>query len=277
MKKLLRVLPVLLLSSSVAFADVVVTLQSGDGQGEMLISGQKLAMKTAGRGEQVVIRGDQGYMMTVDPGKKAVTKITKENMKQLGNQVNAAMKNFEAQLANVPPQQAEAMKKLMGGMMAKMSQPQQSPPVVSKTGQKRTVAEYTCEEYEVSRDGEVTRRYCVVPSSEISGGSEVRAGLQVMGDFFRELLTATQQGPFAKVIENPYLEFSKIGDGVPVLTEEVKGGQVVRSTTITSIKNDKIEVARFEPPTGYAVQNFGAGIGNPMGGGMPFRVPPQQR
>ena len=230
MKTLIRLILVTLVSSSVAFADVVLQLEtsgggSGKNVGKMFVSGDKIRMENSGgdKAAQMIYRGDRQVMMTIDPQRKELVEITKQDMRKLAGAMNSAMASLEAQMANVPPQQRAMMKQMMGSMMNKMGGGKKPPAVVRATGETQVISGFKTQKYEVTRGGQKTREYWTASAKDVSNGSEVRAAFESMGNFFSDLLAAVSDGPMANVVDNPYAEFSKI-DGVPILTKEYENG-----------------------------------------------------
>ncbi|MCI5064307.1 DUF4412 domain-containing protein [bacterium] len=250
-----------LLPCSIAFADVVVTIETTENDssktvGKMYVKKNSLRMaqgEGAGSSSEVMIyEGDAEKLITVNEKQKEYIEITQADMKKLASKMNDAMKQLEEQMANVPPQQRAMMEQMMAGMMGKVKQPKAPAPAkVRKTGDSATISGYHCDKYEVTREGKKTREYWVTSAGALTGGEELRSAFTSLGSFFEEMMSAVSDGPLAQMGSNPYAEFSQI-TGVPIKTIQYRNGAVVQQTVIKEIANKEIEAAMFRAPEGYA-------------------------
>lgn len=154
---MLYVVIALLLASSLT-AGVYMTGTVKDegkaGKMEMFAEKDRLRFQTTGEmGDQIFIyRGDLDKFWMVDNGK--YMEMTKEDMKQMGAQMDDAMKMMEEKMQGLPDDQKKLMEQYMKGKMPGQSMGQATKTVWKKVGNER-INKWECTKFQ-SNDGKTT-------------------------------------------------------------------------------------------------------------------------
>lgn len=267
MKRFLIIMVALCLAVSVE-AESVVTIETKDiGKGStetgtMFVQGNNVAMQSASENSGVIFRGDKGLMYAIDNGKRSYIELNKESLNRVGNMMNDAMKQMEAQLANVPPAQRAMMEQMIKSQMpAGMGGGSTEPIEIKKTTETQKINGYDCVKYEAKKSGEKIREFWVTKPENIQGGKETMNGLRAMGDFMSELLSSLQKNPLLEgMAQNPFAAFKNI-DGIPIVSREYRNGKLESETTLKDIAKKPLDPSTFEPPAGYAKEDPFAQLG----------------
>ena len=221
---------------------------------KMYISGKKINMDIFSEEQKggTIFRGDKDLFWAIDHQKKEYTEITKEMMEQMGQSMGAAFKQMEEQMANMPPEQRAMMEQMMKGQMQMMSQTASEPATLKKTGEKKKVSGYSCTKYEQYRGKEKVREMWMTDWKNIKNGKEALEAFEAMNKFFKGLIEAYKDSPFAQMLDNPYSLANEL-NGFPVLTTEIEGGVATHETLFKNIQNVSIPGDKFNPPQGYTI------------------------
>ncbi|MCB0321689.1 MAG: DUF3617 family protein [Bdellovibrionales bacterium] len=245
------------LSINASYADVILKMESeANGQakmqGEMFVSGKNIRIKQhEGRGEQeILFRGQNQELITIDSNQKRYVQLSKEDLRALADKANVAFQQIDQQLKGLPPEQRAMMQQMMaksfpGGVKSPVQKTE-----IRRSGVTRTVAGHKCEQYDVYRGNDKTSEYCVADPSSFHGGAEVRAALESMGEFFKGFIETLSSGPMASIVNNPYVDISKV-EGIPVETVQFEGGSVKRRTVITESKQEPVDGSTFSVPSTF--------------------------
>ena len=176
---------------------------------------------TSGNGNDVIMRYDQGKIISIDHKKKTYSEMTVEELQQ---KINEAAKSM-----NANTEQMEALKKMMG---------QSGPVSVTKQGPGETIAGYATEKYLVT--GPMEMQIWAAPE------------LKIPGAYYDLMKLNVPQNPLfdmGKMFE----EMKKInGLGLKtVMTMKVMGRSMTTTTVVTDIKKGPIPASTFEVPAGY--------------------------
>jgi hypothetical protein len=181
------------------------------------------SIKTTGAdGSDVIVRYDQGKIITVDHKKKTYTETTWEELQQTINEAAKAM--------NENKEQMEALKKMMGQSFGPIS--------VTKQGPGETIAGYATEKYLVK--GPMQMEIWAAPD------------LKIPEAYYDIMKLNVPQNPLfdmGKMFE----EMKKIsGLGLKtVMTMNVMGRSMTSTTVVTDVQKGTIPASTFEVPAGY--------------------------
>lgn len=181
------------------------------------------SMKTTSTsGNDVIMRYDQGKIISIDHKNKTYTEMTVEQLQQ---KINEAAKSM-----NANKEQMEALKKMMGQSFGPVS--------VTKQGPGETIAGYATEKYLVT--GPMEMQIWAAPE------------LKIPGAYYDLMKLNVPQNPLfdmGKMFE----EMKKInGLGLKtVMTMKVMGRSMTTTTVVTDIKKGPIPASTFEVPAGY--------------------------
>ena len=169
-------------------------------------------------------------------------------------QVSNAMKMMEEQLKNMPPEQAEMMRKMMKGRMPGTASADPVEPIrVKKTGEKDTILDHPCVRHDVFvGDDKISEMW--VTSWKSAGVKESSFKImREMGQFYADMLASLPNvGEMGKG-RGTMAAMNEI-DGFPVLTRTYDGETIVEETYYKSVAEEKVDAAAYEPPEGYSQQ-----------------------
>lgn len=261
MKKIGLSLGLLLLTASFSFAGFVMETATKD-----LSSGKEVEFTTvhlqdgkvrwdsdrSGKKSSVIF-ADQTMWM-VDHEKKETIMIDKERLEKLSEKMNAVMKQMDETLSKLPPEQQEAMKKMMAGKMGAS----QAPKVRVEEVGSGTWDKYSCKKYAVYMDDEKKQEICAASPDQIEGGDEAMKSFAALGEFAASLMQSLQNNPLMKMVQpqltGPLQQMSKI-NGVPVHTILFDQGKAVQEETMkTAVKKD-LDASAFVPPPDYKTKD----------------------
>jgi hypothetical protein len=177
-------------------------------------------------GDDVIIRFDQGKIITINHENKTYTEITPEQLQDLINKAAKMSENQEAM---------EAMQKMMGSAVAQIT--------VSKQGPGENIAGYKTEKYLIT--GLMQMEVWAAPA------------LKVPATYYDVLKMRTPQNPLFD-LGKLYDAFKKI-DGITlkeVLTINMMGMTMTSTTVVTSVEKGPIPASTFEVQAGYKLVPF---------------------
>ena len=258
--------------ATTAWAGSVIQMESRDftqsppeaGRVVISVEGQSLRMDTNGVGADdrgsMVFDGSVNEMTAIDHPSKQYFVIDEAALQGMANQMGAAMRQMEAALADLPPEQramAEQMMKQRMGAMGGGAAVERPAPEVTPTGESDTVNGYDCDVYEVSEAGQRTNELCVAAWADIEGGREFADGMKRMAGFFEQMQeTFREAGANVMDGSDNVLAHLEEMDGFPVRSRTYDGGDLVDETTIVSSESKSLESAMFAPPPDYRQQTM---------------------
>jgi len=235
--------------STVAVADATITMQNTFGgktsTDHVYIKGGMIRADSGQGDGYMIFDSSRGTITTVEPGEQRYTVMTKEDLQAMGSAVQNAMKQMEAQLANLPPEQREQVRAMMKQRMGAMMQSQDQAPEtrIVQTGQSKTVGGYDCAMVNIMVDGEQTGSACMTQWDELDIAAADRKTVQSMMDFSREM--AKQFGGMM-----PTHMAAMTQDGYPVQWENRSGGTTI-SGELKSMEGGPVSDDLFQVPSGY--------------------------
>ncbi|MCZ6491153.1 MAG: DUF4412 domain-containing protein [Acidobacteria bacterium] len=211
--------------------------------------------------------GDEDFVMIFDqsrqtvwmiqPGEGTYIEMTaadiqkmKQTMDQAMGQMAEAMKQMQAELANLPPEQRAMMEQMMKGRMPAM----QSAPAPKVTTEVKSrgerVGPYTCTLYEVLTDGQRTGEVCVAPLDQVQLQQAEFDTFRAMAEFYEPL---SSNAPEAKIGMAGLAQM----DGFPVRWVDYDGQNVTSEWEVTEIERRSLETSLFAPPSGLQKVDMG--------------------
>lgn len=275
MKNVLLAALLPLLAAASASAGVTMEMETKDftasppeqEAGTMKIEGNLLRIDSAaggGRETSAIYRGDRRALVMLDHGRRQYVELDRETMESLAGQLSAAMRQMEERLAELPPEQRAAVRKMMEQQMPGLAPgtdtAEKASTDIRETGRRETVSGIPCTYFEAWRGGEKVRELCVAGWGDVAAGREALAVFEDMGDFFEEVMeTFAESSPQGRgalpMPDNPFQDLARV-DGFPVVVRLFEDGQVARETVITGIEESAVDPASFEVPAGYERQEM---------------------
>ena len=205
----------------------------------------------AASGSMSVIFKEEGFYV-IDHAQKNYILMDEAMLDNISSQINDAMKQMEAQLASMPPEQRAMMEQMLEAQMPGMTGKggMGNGPVldIRPAGNVRWKS-YDCRKFEMLEDGVKIQEICATDYDEIDGSGELRDSFNAMGEFLGKLYDAIPFG--GEGVRNP-LEMWDRFDGFPVQAIEFENGVAVSETTLESTAQKDIDPSMFEVPAGYA-------------------------
>ena len=254
---------VLALVCSAAGAGVVIEMEVKDpgssdevgtdtiyAQGEMA----RVDPHSAVGGENISVVFRDETLWIVDHDKRTCQKIDKKGMEQLSAELGGAMKQMEAELAKLPPEQRAMMEKMMKGKNP-AGMGKEAPPRRIEAGAAEQVGEYSCTVKTLFSGDEKVWEVCAAEESAAGAAAEAMGAFRAMSRFTEELRDILQQGPLSEMMEMPFQDVNELG-GFPVRSRTFANGQVVSETTLRSVTRQDLGDDVFSIPKGYKVKNL---------------------
>ena len=265
MQKLMATLiSTLLFVATIANAGVEMELVTTDASGQeterskIYAQDGKLRMDQAegsGPANSMIFLGDR--FVYVDHAEKNYVVIDEAMLSEVSAQMNEAMKQMEAQLAEMPPEQRAMVEEMMKGQMQGMmgQQAPQPAPKVEAIGSGKWES-YDCRQYAVYEGGKKAQDLCAADLDDVEGSDELIETFRAMAHYMEKMMESMPMREDNAI--NPGELMDQI-DGFPVHTVEYEGGVRVRETALASIAESDLDEAMFAAPTGYRRQD-------PLGG-----------
>ena len=260
-KSLALLVSILLLMASAANAGVVMDLVSTNASGQetersrVLTQSGKLRMEQLEADESeatMIFLGDR--FLYIDHDRKSYVVMDEAMLDQVSVQMNEAMKQMEAELARLPPEQRAMVEQMMQGQMPGMGAEQAAPPPaprVERMGSSEWKS-YDCEKFAVFEGGEKTQEICAAGLGEVDGADELIETFQDMAAYMTKM-TESMPMPSDEPM-NPGKLMEEIG-GFPVHTIDYENGVVVGETSLESVTEQDIDEGMFAAPDGYTREN----------------------
>jgi hypothetical protein len=225
----------------IAFADAQIQMVGKDGKvdGTYQIKAGKVRIESVDSGNNTLIYEAASHGITVlDHGKKHYMHLDAETVANVGAAASSAMAEMEKQLANLPPEQREAMKQFMPDMPSAASLPDIK---AERTGGSDVVNGTSCEIVQVTMDGKAAGEACVASSGTgLSDGDE-----QTLRAMFADLskMASSVLGGGSGTDR----EFAALG-GVPLRWRDSDTGRVTETRVDTKVPIDPVG---FQIPADY--------------------------
>ncbi len=247
----------LFLLSPIAYAGVVMDMVTRDASGtetdrtKIYAQSNKIRMEHGGENEAsatMIFLGNE--FLYVDHDDKSYMVMDEATMNQMSAQINDAMKEMEAQLAGMPPEQRAMVEQMMKGQMQGMMGQQGDtapPPRVEAMGSGEWKSR-KCREYAVFEGSVKTQQLCAADLDDVEGSDEVIEGFRAMAAYITKMTESLPMRSDDGL--NPGELMDQI-DGFPVHTIDYANGEVLSESSLDSIEERDLDEAMFQVPDGY--------------------------
>lgn len=258
MKKLLALLLTSLVGTSAAYAGVVMNLvtkdAAGNQSGEIVISadGDKVRMDQQSEAVSVIFLG--GEILILDHNEQVYIVMDDAMI----NQVTGAMREMEAQLAAMPPEQRAMIEQMMQGQMQGMTPGSgEKPPTprIESLGS-GSWGDYSCRKYAMYEGNAKVADFCAAPFDDIQGGEQVTQALLGMMDYMQQIVDAMPPAMGAMIADNP-LDYITDIDGFPVHSQTYEAGKLIEEMALESVAEADLAADLFVAPANYRKQETG--------------------
>ncbi|MEM8929691.1 MAG: hypothetical protein AAGE94_00860 [Acidobacteriota bacterium] len=233
-------------------------------QGSMRVAGGDVVIDLTIRADgteaqhTTIYRGDQREFLVVDHAKKQFTVLDPASIDTLIQHIEAAVSAIDDQVANLPPEQQEIVRKALAEDRTV------APTEVRRTNDTGRQQGFNCARYEVWRGPNRLREAWVANWLQIPHAVELKNALSNLDGFFVHLTEA-----FAKVQssalggmpifdlgdDNPFRDLQAMG-GFPVVTRNFENDLVTTETVVRSIEAATLPRDFATPPEGYQRQEL---------------------
>jgi len=248
-----------------AHADVVVTVETRDLAADppkvetqtIYLAPDKLAADgtdASGAKISMVFRGDRDLLWSIDHGTKAYVELDRATLQKLGGQLDAAMKQMQEQMAQLPEEQRKVVEQMMQNKLGA-----KKPPVlaIEKTTEQQTIDGKPCTRHDVTLDGVKSAEVWAATWKDAHVRKESFDALRGMADFLTAIMEASPALASAVGSEGGLFRGMDRIDGYPVLIRHYEDGKVKEETRFKSAEEKAVEASRYEVPAGYTKQSLG--------------------
>jgi hypothetical protein len=202
-----------------------------------------------GTKRSVIFDGAKQVLWMLDVDKKTYYEMTKADVDRVGAQMQGALAQIQAQLANLPPAQRAQIEAMMKGRgLPGVAAP--GPQTEYRKAGTAKVGKWTCDNYEGFQNNQKNSELCTVEPAALGFALADFEVSRQLGDFFKKLLPqiADQVFSIGKLEEQGY-------SGVPVRrVATVAGRETV--TEITDVTRQTFADATFAVPAGFTKEDF---------------------
>ena len=251
------IITALILFAPVVHAGVVMDMVTRDTQGQetdrtkFYAQSKMVRMDQGGEGmgdNSMIFLGDE--FLYVNHEDKSYIVMDEEMLEKVSTKINEAMKEMEAQLANMPPEQRAMVEQMMKGRMNGMMPQEQKAvpePRIESLGRSKWQS-YSCQQYAVFEGDEKTQEVCAAKLDDVEGADEVMEAFVGMAAYIEKM---TESMPMMGDDGlNPGEMMEQIG-GFPVHMVNFVNGQADSETSLDSIVEEGLDPDLFTVPKNY--------------------------
>lgn len=195
--------------------------------------------------------GSGDAMKAIDWRDKSYMVIDKDFTSDLSDQMDAAMAQMEAQLAQLPPEQREMMREMLKDKMPALTGSAQQQRSYRKTGKTREIAGFKCREGQVLLNGSPEHETCIASPKEIGMPDEdyaaLRNAFKAMANIAKEFRQASDMMFDLEEME-----------GIPVSSRQLANGE--EEDRLVSVSTAKIAAERLTVPADFVEKNPRGGM-----------------
>ena len=226
--------------------------------GKIRVDGQESGQKKYA----MIFDGDKQVMWILSPDEGTYQEMTAAQVQQMGDQMGQMMRQMEAQLAQMPPDQRQMVE---GMMRQQMGGGGAAPPavIVQEKGSGEKVGPYTTTHYQILSNGQLNQEVWAASADQVHLQESDFKAFQGLAKFFEPLRRNAPKGSWTI----PDIQQIK---GLPVRTIMYEGQKPSYEWSVTNVEQRSIESSQFTlPPNLKKAEPMGMGPGmRPgMGGG----------
>lgn len=195
--------------------------------------------------DRVLVR--DGNIWQVDMAKRTFYKFDKAALSGQHDQMQARM---QAMLQSLPPERRAEMQQRMNAMVQKQHTRAFA---VTDTGRTDHAGSWSCEVWQLLRNGKAVSESCIAARGSITGGDELVDAMRKASAVATDVLSSL---PEARTAAQRFALYGKI-DGFPVRTRELAGGQAESEDLVTSIERRALPADEFAIPKGFTQTTLG--------------------
>jgi hypothetical protein len=195
-----------------------------------------------GKSVMFLTDGGRNRMVMLDKAKNQYQEIDEETMKQMGQQMSAAMAQMQAAMKNMPPDQRAMMEKMMKGKMPQAAAA--APKTVYTAKGSGSVNGFSCTKYEGDLSGVKESEVCAALPAQIKLTTADLQIFEKMKQFSSTLLSSLANSPVRISVPSGY-GFEEGYEGFPIQKTEFDNGQATKRSELKSITRTNFTDADF--------------------------------
>ncbi|MBI2816111.1 MAG: DUF4412 domain-containing protein [Acidobacteria bacterium] len=197
-------------------------------------------------------------MWMLSPDEGVYRELTASQVQQMGQQMNAAMQQMQAQLAGLPPDQRKMVEDMMKGKMGGANVPPQI--TVQEKGSGEKIGSFTTTRYAVLANGQLSEDIWAASLDQLHLQDADFKTFQAMAKFYEPLARNAPKGSWSA----PTMQQIK---GMPVRTVTYDGGRPAHQWDVLAVQEKSLDNGLFTLPAGLKKQEMmpGMGAGRGMG------------
>lgn len=199
---------------------------------------------------EMIFDSNKKEMIVIDHQEKTFIRMDQTYFKKLQQTMSDARKQMEAQMAQIPAEQREMMKQMMGDKMKMFDKPIKKEIKFNKTNRKSQAAGYDCLITETSVNGVKTNEFCVTETSKVKGAQFIFDALVGMSELFKEFYESMNENFPMQAEVNPFAELNQL-NGFPIKVVTYSQGKISEQSELKSIETKSFDKSYFLPPKGY--------------------------
>jgi hypothetical protein len=204
----------------------------------------------------MIFLGDR--FLVVDHDEQSYIVMDEAMLTEVSAKMNEAMKQMEAQLAKMPPEQRAMAEQMMKSQMDALSNMESAPPPRVEAVGPGEWDGTPCTRYAVFEGPDKSQDVCAAPLNQVEGSAEMMQAFMQMAKFVQKL-SESLPGPLAaSMASNPGAVIEQI-NGFPIHSIEYSLGEVSGETRLESIEEAALDDAQFAAPEGYRLEDPFAG------------------
>ena len=235
--------------SAAALADSRITFKATEGGGSMLqtlLVGQGKLRIDADATTSLIVDPKTETVVVLMHSQKQFMRMTRAQIDQLSGLLDTVMKQMEATLAGMSPEQRAKAQASMGGMMGGGAV------VTASTGKTGKVAGHTCRIFHTTMAGKPIAEVCYGDLAAIKLPAADQATVHAAMKMGKDMFERIARGPMA--------QFAKAApfaaDGVPLRSTEFAADGSRRTSEFAGVTTGAIAADNFAVPAGYKEQQL---------------------
>ena len=204
----------------------------------------------------LIFNGELGEMIAVDYENRQFVRMNQAQVNALAAQVENALKEMEATLAAMPPEQ-QAFERQMMESQAPSSSPKAGTGEMVSAGKSDVFAGHECQWYDLIDEGQKIRDVCITAWEDFPEGEQVATALHSLSDFFEQMREAFSAagGMAAMDRQQDMFKHMKELGGYPIRSRDYdEEGKVVLDSELVSAGPVDVQDAAFAAPEGFTEQ-----------------------
>jgi hypothetical protein len=195
-----------------------------------------------GKSVMFLTDGGRNRMVMLDKNKNQYQEIDEETMKQMGQQMSAAMAQMQEAMKNMPPEQRKMMEQMMKGKMPQAAAP--APKTVYTAKGSGSVNGFSCTKYEGDLSGVKESEVCAALPAQIQLAPGDLQIFEKMRQFSSSLISALANSPVSIKVPTAYGLDSGY-EGFPIQRVDFENGQATKRSELKSITRMNFTDADF--------------------------------